>query len=57
MCVGYKKCPYYCLSKQHHKYLFAAIINNRNRKKTIEEEIKVPSAKVNWEVYNNICKK
>ena len=56
MCVGYKKCPYYCVSKQHHKYLFAAIFNNKNSKKLIEET-KVPSAKVNWEVYNNICKK
>jgi len=56
MCRYYKKCPYYCDSKQHHRYIFATIINNKNYMNEKDKE-KKHSPKVNWDVYNTLLTK
>lgn len=49
----YKKCTYNCSSIQHHRYIYATVIN-RNKEKTkaeLDEEKPERSSKVNWKAY------
>lgn len=47
----YKRCTYNCSSIQHHRYLYAAVINKNKNNQKLDKEKPERSSKVNWKAY------